>query len=279
MRRTNVFHKLCIYFSGRQSRCVDDLPDVIKNQREDTPYLIRLSVWVMLAFVVFLISWSAFINIDEVVRAQGKTVYQLQRYSVQASQSGELSDMYVHEGQIVNIGDPLMRLEHNQQALSGTSQNRTDQLFLVMSPIKGIISRILVNSTAGRIQRGQTLAEITPLDDKLQIEAYVRPQDIAFLRPGQNATVTFTAYDYTTYGGLKAFVDLIHTEMMTGQSGDNFYLVRLHAEKNYLGNIDKPLLILPGMTANIDIISGRKTLLSYVFKPIKQVQKEALRER
>ncbi|MGM3175906.1 HlyD family efflux transporter periplasmic adaptor subunit [Dickeya lacustris] len=278
MRRTNRLDWIRTRFSERQYQSVNDVL-AEQNRREDIPARLRLSTWVIVAFSLFLIIWAAFIELDEVVRVKGKTAYQSKYYNVQATQGGGLSDIYVHEGQIINTGDPLMRLENNQRALSGTHQDKTDQLFLIMSPIKGIISRLLVNSTTEQIQRGQTLAEITPLDDKLLIEAQVRPQDIDFLRPGQDATVTFTAYDYTLYGSVKAVIDVVQPEMMTSPSGDNFYLIRLHAEKNYLGNIDKPLLILPGMAASIDIVSGRKTLLSYLFLPIQLAKKGALHEK
>ncbi|AIR71074.1 HlyD family efflux transporter periplasmic adaptor subunit [Dickeya fangzhongdai] len=282
MRLAKFVQHLNAYFSNHHQQDPQALPDVGQALVEDTPRIIRLSIWIMLAFAVFLVGWAAVAEIDEVVHATGKTVSQSQRYRVQAQETGELSDMYIREGQIVNVGEPLMRLEHVQPSNTNTSdagENKADKLSLVVSPVRGIIRYILVDATTGQISPGRTLVEITPLDDKLLIEARVRLQDMAFLRPGQEAMMTFTAYDDTTFGGLKGYIDQISQDMVTDQAGNSFYLVRLRTEKNYLGSIDKPLLILPGMVANVNIITGRKTLLSYLLKPIRQARAEALRER
>ncbi|WKV50099.1 MULTISPECIES: HlyD family efflux transporter periplasmic adaptor subunit [Dickeya] len=282
MRLAKFVQHLNTYFSSHHQQDPLALPDVGQALVEDTPRIIRLSIWIMLAFAVFLVGWAAVAEIDEVVHATGKTVSQSQRYRVQAQETGELSDMYIREGQIVNVGEPLMRLEHVQPSNPNTSdagENKVDKLSLVVSPVRGIIRYILVDATTGQISPGRTLVEITPLDDKLLIEARVRLQDMAFLRPGQEAMMTFTAYDDTTFGGLKGYIDQISQDMVTDQAGNSFYLVRLRTEKNYLGSIDKPLLILPSMVANVNIITGRKTLLSYLLKPIRQARAEALRER
>ncbi|MGM3162830.1 HlyD family efflux transporter periplasmic adaptor subunit [Dickeya undicola] len=282
MRLAKFLQHINVYFSSYSQQGPQGLPEVGQALEEDTPRIIRLSIWIMLAFTVFLAGWAAVAEIDEVVHATGKTVSQSQRYRVQAQEAGELSDMYIREGQIVNIGEPLMRLEHTYSSSTNTSdtgENKTDKLSLVVSPVRGIIRYILVDATTGQISPGRTLVEITPLDDKLLVEARVKLQDMAFLRPGQEAMMTFTAYDDTTFGGLKGYIDQISQDMVTDQAGNSFYLVRLRTEKNYLGSIDKPLLILPGMVANVNIITGRKTLLSYLLKPIRQAQAEALRER
>ncbi|ANE74448.1 HlyD family efflux transporter periplasmic adaptor subunit [Dickeya solani] len=280
MRLAKFVQHLNAYFSSHHQQDPQALPDVGRALVEDTPRIIRLSIWIMLAFAVFLIGWAAVAEVDEVVHTTGKTIGQSQRYRVQAQETGELSDMYIREGQIVNVGEPLMRLEHTQTSnTSDASENKADRLSLVVSPVRGIIRYILVDAATGQISPGRTLVEITPLDDKLLIEARVRLQDMAYLRPGQEAMMTFTAYDDTTFGGLKGYIDQISQDMVTDQAGNSFYLVRLRTEKNYLGNIDKPLLILPGMVANVNIITGRKTLLSYLLKPIRQAREEALRER
>ncbi|AYC20153.1 Hemolysin secretion protein D, chromosomal [Dickeya dianthicola] len=282
MRLAKFVQYLNTYFSSHHQQDPQALSDVGQALVEDTPRIIRLSIWIMLAFAVFLVGWASVAEIDEVVQATGKTLSQSQRYRVQAQEAGELSDIYIREGQIVNIGDPLMRLEHVQPSSTNTSdagENKADKLSLVVSPVRGIIRYILVDAATGQISPGRTLVEITPLDDKLLIEARVRLQDMAFLRPGQEAMMTFTAYDDITFGGLKGYIDQISQDMATDQAGNSFYLVRLRTEKNYLGNIDKPLLILPGMAAHVNIITGRKTLLSYLLKPIRQARAEALRER
>lgn len=153
--------------------------------------------------------------------------------------------------------------------------NRT----LVTSPVRGIVQQMLVNTIGGVIQPGSELVEIVPLNDSLLVEAKVRPQDIAFLHPGQSAMIKFTAYDYTIYGGLKGSLEHISPDTITDKEGHSFYQIRLRTEQNHLGSEEKPLLIIPGMVVSVDIITGRKTVLSYLLKPILRAKAEALRER
>jgi adhesin transport system membrane fusion protein len=111
------------------------------------------------------------------------------------------------------------------------------------------------------------------------VEARIRPQDIAFLRPGQHAMVKFTAYDYTIYGGLQADLEQIGADTVTDDDGNSFYLIKLRTRKSHLVSDDKPLLIIPGMIATVDIMTGKKSILSYLLKPILRAKAEALRER
>ncbi len=145
--------------------------------------------------------------------------------------------------------------------------------------MRGIVQQMLVNTIGGVIQPGSELVEIVPLDDTLLVEAKVRPQDIAFLRPGQKATVKFTAYDYTIYGGIPGSLEHISADTITDKEGRSFYQIRLRTDRNHLGNESDPLLIMPGMVVSVDILTGRKTVLSYLLKPILRAKAEALRER
>jgi adhesin transport system membrane fusion protein len=131
--------------------------------------------------------------------------------------------------------------------------NRT----LVTSPVRGIVQQLLVNTIGGVIQPGNDIVEIVPLDDTLLVEAKIRPQDIAFLRPGQ-ATVKFTAYDYTIYGGLKGKLEQISPDTVTDKDGKSFYIIRLRTDKNHLGTDEKPLLIIPGMVLRWISLPARK---------------------
>lgn len=149
----------------------------------------------------------------------------------------------------------------------------------VVSPVRGVVKQLKVNTIGGVVQPGSDMLEIVPLEDNLLIEARVRPQDVAFLHPGQEAMVKFTAYDYTIYGGLKARLELIGADTVTDDKGNSFYLIQLRTEKSHLGTEDKPLLIIPGMVANVGIITGRKSVLDYLLKPVLKARWEALRER
>ncbi|WP_434677555.1 HlyD family type I secretion periplasmic adaptor subunit [Pseudomonas sp. R1-18] len=150
---------------------------------------------------------------------------------------------------------------------------------MVISPVRGIIKTLKVNTIGGVVQPGSDLLEIVPLEDNLLIEARVRPQDVAFLHPGQKAMVKFSAYDYTLYGGLSARLELIGADTISDDKGESFYLIQVRTAKNHLGSDDKPLQIIPGMVATVDIITGEKTVMDYLLKPVLKARSEALRER
>ncbi|QEY64081.1 HlyD family type I secretion periplasmic adaptor subunit [Metapseudomonas lalkuanensis] len=149
----------------------------------------------------------------------------------------------------------------------------------VVSPVHGVIKQLKVNTIGGVVQPGSDLVEVVPLEDSLLIEARIRPQDVAFLHPGQKAMVKFTAYDYTIYGGLKADLELISADTIQDEEGKSFYLIQVRTEKSHLGKDDHPLLIIPGMVATVDIITGQKSVLDYLLKPVLKARQEAMRER
>jgi adhesin transport system membrane fusion protein len=149
----------------------------------------------------------------------------------------------------------------------------------VRSPVTGTINRLLVNTVGGVIQPGMDLVEIVPLEDTLVVETKIKPADIAFLRPNQEAKVKFTAYDFTIYGGLNAKLEHISADSITDEKGNSFYLVRLRTDKNYLGPESDPLPIIPGMVASVDILTGKKTILAYLLKPVLRAKYMALREQ
>jgi adhesin transport system membrane fusion protein len=149
----------------------------------------------------------------------------------------------------------------------------------VRSPVRGTIKELKFNTIGGVIQPGDPIVEITPLDDTLLVEARVRPADIAFLRPDLPAMVKITAYDFSIFGGLEGRVEQISADTITDERGESFYRVRVRTDETSLGTAEKPLEIIPGMTAQIDVITGEKTVLDYLMKPILKARDEALRER
>lgn len=171
------------------------------------------------------------------------------------------------------------RVELEKTQASGLALEDRVRRTLVTSPVNGIVQQLLVNTVGGVIQPGDDLVEIIPLDDSLLFEARIRPQDIAFLHPGQEAMIKITAYDFTIYGGLKGELEHISADTVTDEQGESYYLIRLRTERNYLGDSDHPLLIIPGMIASVDIITGQKSILSYLLKPVLRARAEALRER
>ena len=150
---------------------------------------------------------------------------------------------------------------------------------LVKSPIKGVVKQMYVNTIGGVVKPGMDLVEIVPIEESLLIEAKIRPVDIAFLYPGQEATVKVTAYDFSIYGGLKGKVSRISADALRDERGQTYFLVEIKAEKMQLGTADKPLKIIPGMTVSVDILTGKKSVLNYILKPILKAKQNALSER
>lgn len=175
----------------------------------------------------------------------------------------------------------LNEIRTELQKLTATSVAIDDRVSrtTVVSPVRGVIKQLKVNTIGGVVQPGSDMLEIVPLDDSLLIEAKVRPQDVAFLHPGQKAMVKFTAYDYTIYGGLRANLELISADTITDEEGNSFYLIQVRTDKSHLGSEEHPLLIIPGMVATVDIITGEKSVLDYLLKPVLKARSEAMRER
>ncbi len=153
--------------------------------------------------------------------------------------------------------------------------DRTD----VRSPVRGTVKRLHLTTLGGVIQPGQDLVEIVPLEDSLLVEAKVRPADIAFLRPGQDAMVKVTAYDFSIYGGLPARVEEISADTIQDERGESFYRIRVRTATNALERAGEILPIIPGMTTQVDILTGQKSVLDYLLKPILKVRDHAMRER
>ncbi|MGH8389844.1 MAG: HlyD family type I secretion periplasmic adaptor subunit [Pseudomonas sp.] len=442
------------YFKGSASLKDQPLPEVNKALIEDAPRVVRLTIWAIIGFFVFLMLWANFAVIDEVTKGDGKAIPSSKIQKIQNLEGGIVAELFVSEGQIVEAGAPLIRLDdtrfasnvgeteadrlsmllrverlsaevddrplnfpvdvlkavpgqaaseeslyisrrqqlHDEigglqeqliqrqqelreftskqaqyrtalglqrqeinmseplvaqgavspvevlrlkraevetrgqldattlaipraesaikevarkidetrgkfrsEALTQLNEARTDlnkaqatgkaledrvSRTMVTSPVRGIVNKLLVNTIGGVIQPGSDLVEIVPLDDTLLVEAKIRPQDIAFLHPGQEATVKFTAYDYTIYGGLKAKLEQIGADTITDEDKKTtYYVIKLRTERSHLGTDEKPLLIIPGMVASVDIITGKKTVLSYLLKPIIRARAEALHER
>ncbi|PYY89512.1 HlyD family type I secretion periplasmic adaptor subunit [Pseudomonas sp. TKO26] len=442
------------YFKGSDSLKGQPLPEVNKALIEDAPRVIRLTIWGIIAFFLFLLLWANFAVIDEVTKGEGKAIPSSKVQKIQNLEGGIVSELYVKEGQVVEAGAPLIRLDDTRfqsnvgetetvrlsmllrverlsaevderelnfpadavkeapgQAASEKSlyQSRRQQLHdeigglqeqliqkqqelreftskqaqyrqqlglqrqeiamseplvaqgavspvevlrlkraevetrgqldattlaipraesaikevqrkidetrgkfrsealtqlneartelnkasatgkaledrvsrtLVTSPVRGIVKQLMVNTIGGVIQPGSDMVEIVPLDDTLLVEAKIRPQDIAFLHPGQEAVVKFSAYDYTIYGGLKARLEQIGADTITDEDKKTtYYMIKLRTDRSHLGTDEKPLLIIPGMVASVDIITGKKSILSYLLKPIIRARAEALHER
>lgn len=165
-------------------------------------------------------------------------------------------------------------LQSKQTAIEDKVERAT-----VRSPVEGTVKRIMINTIGGVVQPGQDLVEIVPLQDKLIAEIKIKPQDIAYLHPDQKAVLKFSAYDFAVHGGLEGKLFYISPDTITDENGDNFFTVRIKTEQNFIESQGKKLDIIVGMTVDADIITGKKTILDYLLKPILKTQQNALRER
>ncbi|RKF12823.1 HlyD family type I secretion periplasmic adaptor subunit [Alginatibacterium sediminis] len=150
---------------------------------------------------------------------------------------------------------------------------------VVESPVAGTVKKIFTNTVGGVVQPGMSLMEIVPTEDNLLIEAKIQPKDIAFLRPGLHTVVKFSAYDFSIYGGLDGTLEHISADTIVDEEGNSFYLVRVRTEQSELSKGEQKLPIIPGMLSSVDIITGKKTVLDYLLKPILKAKQNALRER
>ena len=165
--------------------------------------------------------------------------------------------------------------------LEANSVASTDQVLrtIVKSPLNGIVQTLHVNTIGGSVKPAQDLIEIVPTDYKLIVEVKILPKDIAFIYHGQKAIVKFSAYDFSIYGGLEGKVINISPDTTTEKDDKTYYIVRIETDRNYIGDENKKMKIIPGMVADVDIITGKKTILDYILKPILKTKQYTFTER
>ena len=176
----------------------------------------------------------------------------------------------------------LNQARAEQEGTSATGDALEDRVkrAVVRSPVNGTVKTVKVTTVGGVVQPGSDLLEIVPLEDSLLVEARVRPRDIAFLRPGQDALVKITAYDFSIYGGFPAKLEQISADtILDEKKTESFYLVQVRTTSNAPARSSQTLAIIPGMTATVHIQTGEKTFLQYLLKPIIKTKEMAFRER
>lgn len=186
--------------------------------------------------------------------------------------------------ELVRVESELAQAKENM-AMRADPVERSE----VKAPMRGIVKDIKINTVGGVVTAGQEIMTIVPLDDKLLVEAYINPRDVAFIRPGLPAVVKISAYDYAIYGGLDGKVTLISPDTLSNQNratdqlkldqNQVYYRMLVQTEGNTLRDKNgKELPIIPGMVATVDVKTGEKTVFQYLIKPITRL-KQALRER
>lgn len=161
----------------------------------------------------------------------------------------------------------------------GVALSDQEQRTTVRSPMDGVVQSLFVHTLGGVVKPGDNLVEIVPNGDKLIVEVKLKPSDIAFIYAGQKAIVKLSAYDFAVYGSLSGKVIGISADTKTDKKEEAFYTVRIETDKSYLEHNGKKLSIITGMTLSADIITGRKSVLDYILKPILKTKQHMLSER
>jgi adhesin transport system membrane fusion protein len=184
-----------------------------------------------------------------------------------AFKSQALGDLNEAESRISSIKENLTSVTDKS--------NRTE----LKSPVEGIVQKVYVRTVGGVIQPAQKLIEIVPVADDLMIRAKVAPADVAFLRPGQDVKVKITAYDSSIYGTLDGKLDRISADTVEDAQGNAFFEIDVRTNKNYLGTEAKPLRIFSGMVSETEVITGKRTILTYLMKPVLRTKDRAFTEK
>ena len=205
---------------------------------------------------------------------QGKALAAVREAEAQASQATfEFKQQALDERSQVNA-----KIAVNEQSLRGAEgkQNRTE----LRSPVEGVVNNLQVTTIGSYVQPGQKIMEVVPFGDKLLVETRVRPSDIAFIKVGDRALVKVTAYDFSIYGGLEGQVVQVSADSIYDEAKkEAYFTVIVETDKSYLMSLGHPLPITPGMMTNTQIITGRKSILTYLLKPVLKARSDALRER
>lgn len=208
-------------------------------------------------------------------KAAGAQIGRIQAAIQEAQRKVQESELNARNLARVELSDAkakLSTLEQGQLALADRVK-----LAEVRSPVRGTVNNLMAHTVGGVVQPGKDILDIVPLDDTLLLEVQVNPKDIGFLHFGQKAEVKFTAYDFAIYGGLAGKVEQIGANTISDEKGNSFYVVKVRTDRVHVGDDSRP--IIPGMQAEVHVLTGRRTLMQYLLKPVLRAKANALTER
>lgn len=170
------------------------------------------------------------------------------------------------------------RIAVNQQTIRGAEARRNRNE--LRSPADGIVNNVQVTTVGGFVAAGEEIMQVVPVGDKLLVEARIAPKDIAFIKVGDPANVKVTAYDFATYGGLRGEVLQVSADSVYDEvERETYYTVLIETDRSYLERGGQRLPIVPGMICDVEVITGKKSVLSYLLKPVTRALDEAMTER
>ncbi len=167
----------------------------------------------------------------------------------------------------------LSRIKQTQTALEDRVSRTT-----LRSPVQGVVMRLYANSIGGVVKPGEQVLEIVPVGESILAEVRIKPADIALIKVDQKAILKFSAYDFAIHGSLTGRVSFVSADTVTDDNGESYYVVRVQPDQTYLGHESQMLPLKVGMTSEADIITGKKTILGYLLKPINRGLQKALTE-
>lgn len=187
----------------------------------------------------------------------------------------------VRSSYVLTARERLAKVQADLSVLQEALRAATDRVTRtsLRAPVRGTVNTVYVTTIGAVVQPGAALVEIVPIDDRLLVEARIRPRDVAFVRPGDPTSVKITAYDYIVYGALKGEVERIGADTIEDAEGEKFFRVMVRTDDNSLPGQNTALPISPGMVAQVDIQTGSKTVMNYLLRPFLRARTEALRER
>jgi adhesin transport system membrane fusion protein len=213
-------------------------------------------------------------QLDAIIQSIAKSEAALQEAQLQVQQA----ELQFRQDAQTDLTGKLAELASAEQTLRGASDrvSRTD----IRSPVDGIVNSLAVNTVGGFVNAGEKLLDIVPVAEKLLIEARLQPSDVAFVLPGQPANIKFTAYDFSIFGGLKGKVQNVSADSIVDpNTREAYYVVLIETDASDLEYRGRKLPILPGMVSSVEILTGHKTVLQYLLKPINKASDEAFHER
>lgn len=208
----------------------------------------------------------------------GETVKKIRSTITEAQLQVEELGLQLQQEALDELTQALAELSVVDETIRGATDKvaRTD----IRSPVDGIVNTLELNTVGAFVQPGSVVAGIVPTSETLLVEARVSPRDVAFIRPDQEALIKVTAYDFSIFGGIEGKVSNITADSLVDEkTGEPFYQVRVATDKSTLERDGKAYSIIPGMICSVDIKTGRKTILSYLLKPINKARQEAMSER
>ena len=177
-------------------------------------------------------------------------------------------------GELNKVETEIASLRENLKSIGDRVDRRE-----VKAPVEGIVNNIAVRTIGGVVEPAMQLVEIVPVDEELKIIARIQPNEIAFIRPGQPSKVKITAYDPQKYGSLDGTLVRIGATSGRDHDGNTYFEIEVHTDKNHMGDDDNPLPVTPGMVADVEVITGKRTILEYLLKPILRARDRALTEQ